>query len=110
MLIEFRFTADGWIEFIKDEKASDVALTSITDDFNGRTLSNNWQWSVFQPVHFRQKRGRLELYAKPSTPGAYVGIKTMSGDYTATTEIKIKGLSATAGIGIIGDDKNMISA
>jgi beta-xylosidase len=109
LLIEFRFTADGWIEFIKDTAVSDVAMVSITDNFSGRTISNNWQWSVFQPVIYNQKRGNLELMAMPSPSGAYLGVKTLSGNYTSTVEVKTKRTNAASGIGAIGDDKNTVS-
>jgi len=109
LLIEFRFTADGWIEFIKDTAANDVALVSITDNFSGRTISSNWQWSVFQPVSYKQKRGKLELIAMPSPSGAYLGVKTISGNYTSTVQVNTKQTKATFGIGSIGDDKNAVS-
>jgi hypothetical protein len=108
-LIEFRFTPNGWIEFIKDTAVNDVALTSFTDEFSGRAINSNWQWSVFQPVNFKQKRGRLELMAMPAVSGAYLGVKTISGDYTSTVEVQTKRTNATSGIGVIGDDKNTIS-
>jgi beta-xylosidase len=109
LLIEFRFTPNGWIEFIKDTAVNDVALTSFTDEFSGRSINSNWQWSVFQPVNFKQKRGRLELMAMPAVSGAYLGVKTISGNYTSTVEVKTKRTNATSGIGVIGDDKNTIS-
>ncbi len=109
LLIEFRFTPNGWIEFIKDTAVNDVALTSFTDEFSGRAINSNWQWSVFQPVNFKQKRGRLELMAMPGVSGAYLGVKTISGNYTSTVEVKTKRTNATSGIGVIGDDKNTIS-
>ncbi|HZH94293.1 MAG TPA: family 43 glycosylhydrolase, partial [Flavisolibacter sp.] len=109
LLIEFRFTPDGWIEFVKKEENNDVAVTSLTDDFNGKVLANHWQWSVFQPAVYKQKRRRLQLAATPSPSGAYLGTKTTSGTYTATVEVQTKRTNAIAGLGIIGDDKNTVS-
>ena len=110
LLIEFRFTPDGWIEFIKEEKPKDVALAAVAEEFKGKELATYWQWSVFQPVSYKQNGGELELMAMPSSSGAYIGTKTTSGTYTATAEIKTKRTTATAGIGLIGDDKNTVSA
>ncbi len=110
LLIEFRFTPDGWIEFVKDETKTDVPLASLTDAFRGRKTNDSWQWSVFQPAIFTQKNGKLQLSASPSESGAYLGTKTTSGNYTATVKIKTKRSDAVPGIGIIGDDKNTVSA
>ncbi|MEO5647914.1 MAG: family 43 glycosylhydrolase, partial [Chitinophagaceae bacterium] len=109
LLIEFRFTQDGWIEFIKKNTGKDVPMTSYSDNFSGRALSTNWQWSVFHPIHYKQRIGELELAAHPSHSGAYLGIKTISGEYTTTVQVKTKRTSATAGLGAIGDDKNSMS-
>lgn len=110
MLIEFRFTPDGWIEFVKENESKDVALTSITDKFRGNQLAQHWQWSVFQPVTYTQSGGELQLAAMPSPSGAYVGIKTTSGNYTATVRVRPGQTTAAAGLGAIGDDNNTIGA
>lgn len=110
MLIEFKFTPDGWIEFVKEKESADVALTSFDDSFKGRRLQQNWQWSVFQPVGYKQSWGELKLAAIPSPSGTYIGTKTTSGNYTATVKLRAKGNSAAAGLGAIGDDNNLVSA
>jgi len=110
LLIEYRFTADDWIEFVKNPSATDVPLTSLNDNFRGKTLQKGWQWSVFQPVKAVQKGGEVMLSAMPTQAGAYLGQKTTSGAYTATVKIRPKRTSATAGIGAIGDDENTVSA
>ncbi len=110
LLIEFRFTTDEWVEFVKEEKSNDVAMVSFTDKFRGRSLANHWQWSVFQPTNYMYKEGKLQLAALPSPSGAYVGTKTTSGNYTATAEIKLKRTTAGVGIALIGDEKNTVSA
>lgn len=110
LLIEFRFTPDGWIEFVKDDTKQDVPLTDLTDNFRGRKAADHWQWSVFQPASFSQKRGKLKLTAAPSASGSYVGTKTTSGSYTATAKIKLNRSTAAPGIGIIGDENNTVNA
>lgn len=110
MLIEYRFTPDGWIEFVKEDMSKDVPLTHISDKFRGRQLDQQWQWSVFQPVDYTQSWGELKLQALPSSSGAYVGTKTTSGNYTVTVKIRPKKSSAAVGIGAIGDDDNVIAA
>ncbi len=86
----------------------DVAQTNFEDEFKGRKLNDKWQWSVFAPATYKLKRS-LQLNALPSASGAYVGTKTTSGDYVATAEIKTRKTTATAGLGLIGDDKNTIA-
>lgn len=110
MLIEFEFTPDGWIQFVKENTSKDVALTSVSDDFNGKKLAQTWQWSVFQPVQYKHRGGEFELFAIPSPSGAYVGTKTTSGNYTATVKIRPQKTSAASGIGAIGDDNNLVGA
>lgn len=110
LLSEFRFTADGWVEFVKDNNPAPAAPPAVNDDFRGRTLSDRWQWSVFQPVVKKQRRGRLHLSALPDASGAFLGTKTFAGDYTATAVVHGRKSGAAAGIGAIGDEKNTISA
>jgi len=110
LLMEFRFTGDGWIEFVKDNVRNDVAVTSFKDNFRGTRISNNWQWSVFEQPRFQQKGGEIVLNALPSKSGAFLGTKTISGTYNASVKITVKRTNAAAGIGIIGDEKNTLSA
>ena len=110
LLIEFRFTPDGWIEFLKEGRSADVAITSINDNFRGGSLANYWQWSVFQPMAYEQKGGELLLTALPSASGSFLGTKTTSGTYNADVKIRTKRSSASAGIGLIGDEKNTVTA
>ncbi len=109
LLIEFRFTPDGWIEFVRDT-AADVPALDIKEDFSGAQLSHGWQWSVFQPAQFTQNNGRLELMAAPTPSGAYLGTITTSGNYTASVEVDGKNSTAAAGLALVGDDKNTVSA
>lgn len=109
LLIEFKFTPDGWIEFVKEDAAQDVPLTSVADNFKGRKVGQHWQWSVFQIPVISQRGGELQLAAKPTASGAYVGTKTTSGNYTATAKLRPNRTSAIAGLGAIGDDNNVVS-
>ena len=109
MLMEFGFTPDGWVKFIKDTSNTDVALTSMTDNFSGKKISDNWQWSVFSQLDFKQKAGNIILGAQPSQSGAFMGIKTTSGNYNAVVKLRTKRTNANAGIGLIGDEKNAVT-
>src|SRR5690606_149899 len=65
LLIEYKYTPDGWIEFIKNDTAQDVTpFTIISDNFKNKSLKN-WQWSVFQQIDKKVKCGKLQLGALP---------------------------------------------
>ena len=108
ILSEFRFTPDGWVEFIN----SPVAVTKPTpvqDNFDGQNLPLGWEWSVFQTINYQLKGGNLQLSALPEAAGAFIGQKTLTGNYTSTTTVDAKQTSATAGLAAIGDEKNVLS-
>lgn len=109
VLSEFRFTNDGWIEFVKQEQAAASAPVKIIDEFKGSSLSNSWQWSVFQPVNYQLKKGCLLLTSLDSFPITFMGQKTYSGNYTASTLINRRNTTAAAGLGVIGDERNAVS-
>ncbi len=106
ILQEFKFTADGWIELIDNTATSTPIASEIKDDFNGSTLDNDWQWSVFNPVKPSLRNGKLTLAAKSSNGGAFIGFKTLTTNYQS--EIVLLSSTAAGGIGLVGDDKNMI--
>lgn len=108
LIKEFRFTPDGWIEFINEEKTPVVVDKKSQDEFNGRVLSNEWQWSVFQKINKQLKNGNLELGALPE--GAVLGRKTYATNYEILVEIDRQKSDAAAGVALIGDEKNMIAA
>lgn len=109
LIMEFRFTPDGWVEFVPGRISADVVAQPVSDDFRGRTLSMDWQRTVFQNATLSMNGGELQLNALPGI-GAFMGQKTLKGDYTATTSIRTKRSSAAAGISAIGDEKNIITA
>ncbi|MFN2457280.1 MAG: glycoside hydrolase family 43 protein [Chitinophagaceae bacterium] len=109
LLQEYKFTSDGWIEFVKDGGAHVIAVSSIRDDFSHRK-SNNWQWSVFQKPNYSIKRGKLKLAGLPVLAGAFLGQKTLSAYYTATVLVKAKKSDALPGLAAIGDENNTVTA
>ena len=109
LLIEYKFTPDGWIKFIKEQRPGHIKPVSRSvDDFNAGNLADKWQWSVFNPIQYTSRSGNLELTAQTANT-TYIGQKVMSANYVATTTID-RISKASAGIGIIGDDKNYIAA
>ncbi|HUR12655.1 MAG TPA: family 43 glycosylhydrolase, partial [Flavitalea sp.] len=108
LLMEYRFSTDGWIEFIK--KPGSARLTRFTDkdNFSGKNLSADWQWSVFQKPQTEINGGMLILKSVP-VYGTYIGRKTLGGNYTATATIQAEKSNATTGVGMIGDEKNRVA-
>ena len=109
LIMEFRFTPNGWIEFIKDNEP-DVTLEDHRNNFRGRELNGQWQWSVFNKPQFNLRGGALHLSASPAVTGSFLGHKTVSADYTATAKLHIKRSGASPGLAVMGDDNNMIMA
>ncbi|MFL5808096.1 MAG: family 43 glycosylhydrolase [Flavisolibacter sp.] len=109
LLTEYKFTGDGWIEFVKDNSPVDVPIKNTSENFRGKKLPSDWQWSVFQQPQYKMKWGELYLSAFSSPSGAFLAHKTITGNYTATTKLHIKKSTASPGLAIIGDESNMIS-
>jgi beta-xylosidase len=109
LLTEYRFTPDGWIEFIKQNSLTDVPVKNVTDNFNGKTLGKEWQWSVFRNPKYALKAGELYLNAGPE-PGNFLAQKTITGNYTVSVKLDLHESTASGGIAIIGDEKNLIAA
>ena len=111
VLIEYRYTPDGWIEFIPNKQANDVvSAKKVSDDFSGDSLSDRWQWSVFQQPAVQLKNGRLFLPSSASVSGNFLGRPTMAADYTVTVSIDPLGSTAAAGVAAIGDENNIVYA
>lgn len=111
LLMQFEFTPDDWVKFLKQPLTADTNSTAtikVIDNFSSKRLDYEWQWSVFQYPKYSLTGNGLQLSGLPTIPGAYIGQKTVSGDYKATVKISPKGTSATAGIGAVGDDKNFV--
>ncbi|HEX2608068.1 MAG TPA: hypothetical protein VHK91_11845, partial [Flavisolibacter sp.] len=109
LLMEYRYTPDGWIEFIPEKAPLKPApVENVTIQFRSG-LSNEWQWSVFQTPRTELKGGELYLNALPEGPGAFLGHKVTTGNFTATVKVHAKKSTAAAGIALIGDEKNNLT-
>lgn len=109
LLQEFVFDNDGWISFVENNTVNDVPMKNFADDFNQDSLNMKWQWSVFKQATHKTEDGKLQLASDTTTSGSYLGIATTSGTYTSTVQVDVNASTANAGLGIIGDDKNLIS-
>ncbi len=109
ILKEFVFTADDWIKFVDEPYAPAPAMEIITDEFEGRALQNDWQWSVLQPAKHTVKNGRLSLTALPGS-ASFVGQKTIVPNYKVVASVHRKKSSSAAGISLVGDEKNHVAA
>ncbi len=108
LLIEYRFTPDGWIEFIRDRgAAADVPIPQVKEYFR-KSLSPDWQWSVFRKPEFHRPFGKLKIDGSGEGGGAYLGHKTYTGNYTVNALVMARRSSAMPGLALIGDDKNMV--
>lgn len=110
VLSEFKFTADGWIEFVNGPGSDAAIQPEISDDFNGNELAGHWQWSVFQKVNYTQAGGVLSLMGEPSRSGAFLGMKTLSQNYEAELIIAGNSSSAVPGLALVGDEQNFVMA
>lgn len=110
VLSEFTFTEDGWIEFVNGPGGAPSIQPEITDSFTGKELSDQWQWSVFQEPEYTQREGNLELMAMKEKSGAFLGIKTLTGDYDVEIMMLPRASTAEAGLGLIGDEENFVMA
>lgn len=110
VLSEFSFTPDGWVEFINGPGGDPLIQRETRDEFNGDQLAPIWQWSVFLKAKFIQRDGRIELAGSPERSGAYLGTKTYTGNYDVDVIVDTRATSSEAGLGLIGDEKNFLSA
>ncbi len=110
LIMQYEFTPDGWVKFIPEENTTAPTVHDAKEDFNGRRLTNSWQWSVFQKPNYEVKRGTLRLTALPEGGGAFLAQKTLSSFYSATASIKQRRSDAAPGLAAIGDEKNIVSA
>ncbi|MGB8193259.1 MAG: glycoside hydrolase family 43 protein [Chitinophagaceae bacterium] len=109
VLMEFKFTPDGWVEFPDKHSVSKPHMPDIKDEFNAKNLSLNWQWSVFQDVKYELKKGCLNLMAGANNKTVYLGQKTYSNHYDIVAAINTKRSDTEVGIGAIGDDADQVN-
>lgn len=109
LLQEFTFTPNNWISFVKTKNDTVSQTRVVTDEFNGRKLNDIWQWSVFDGINYVMKDGLLRLAAQPGISGSFIGQRILSDDYTATTLVRAKQSTSSAGLAAIGDDDDIVS-
>lgn len=109
LLQEFRFTPDGWIEFVQDEGNMVRQVADREDGFRGDALPLYWEWNVFQKPSFALSGGELHLNALPSASGHFAGQKTLSGSYTASVVVRPRKGNAAAGLAVLGDERNTLT-
>jgi len=109
LLQEFRFTPDGWIEFVTAPGTVNRDAAPRIDRFRGRDLPLHWEWNVFQKPQYTVGKGELKLGALTTAAGHFAGQKTKSGNYTATAVIRPLKSTAAAGIAILGDEQNTLT-
>jgi xylan 1,4-beta-xylosidase len=107
VLKEFQFTDDAWIRLVDDKTMSDVSPPNITDDFNTKSLSQNWQWSVFSKPQFGLSDGKLELAAGTEGIGGFLGQRIYSDNYRAGVTV-FGAKDIASGLGLVGDENNAV--
>jgi xylan 1,4-beta-xylosidase len=110
LLIEYRFTPDEWIEFIKNDQADEPSIKNVKDNFKGKSLCKQWQWSVFQQPQYYVKGGEVYLSGGSGSAVNFLALKMTTGNYSATVKVHAKKSTAIPGIAVIGDEKNLIAA
>lgn len=108
LMKEFVFTSDGWIEFLEQSSLRDAVVREVVqEDFDGKKLSDDWQWSVFQQPRLEIDRGKLNLFALSDNSPVFVAQKILGDDFTANTAI-IPQQVAESGLAVIGDDRHLV--
>jgi xylan 1,4-beta-xylosidase len=111
LLMEFNFTPDGWVVFLPSQEKQPQGDRSASGELKNQSLSDQWwQWSVFQDPHLQITKLALTLEADNRSPGVFIGQRTLGENYTAEVEVKTKITTAGAGLGAIGDEKNLVMA
>lgn len=107
---EFRFTEDGWIEFVADnEEVKHAAVPAFRDDFSTSKLGQSWQYSIFKTPRPDVNAGTLILHADADPAANFIGQKTYTATYTALTEMDLQASTARGGLALIGDEKNLLA-
>lgn len=109
LLREFRFTPDGWIEFLAEPQAqAPLPPQEREDGFKSRKNGLPWEWSVFQKPVYEIKDGSLRLNALPQPAGAFLAQKTTTLNYNAQAHVVRRAAGAASGLALIGDEKASI--
>ncbi len=110
LLREFIFTEDGWIRFKNETVVIPPPLLPESDEFRGRDLKKDWQWSTTEPVRTALRSGNLLLKTSGQEWPAFLGRKTTGTHYRAATRLSRKKSTAASGISLGGDERNRIAA
>ncbi len=125
LLDEVNWTKDGWATINNGKGASKTAAAPLgiaerdeeyrfIDEFDQPTLRFGWQWLQNSIPTYKISGGFLELSpnaAQMTNPiGGIMAFYTMSGSYTATTQIDRKSLTGgtIAGLSAFGDGENAL--
>lgn len=108
LLKEFRFTPDHWIEFVETENEEASIPHRFEYDFDEKTISNAWQWSVFQDVRYVQQGGKLTLYALAEDYNTFIGHKVYQPEFQVNVVVDSRRSDGEAGLAVIGDDQHMV--
>jgi beta-xylosidase len=125
LLDEVTFDPAGWPEINGGKGPSAMALSPFRarqeqkelrwlDNFDGRYLRPGWQWPQDNEPSVKVAGGQLVLApvgVHAQNPiGAAVGRSTTSGDYQATTSVRVSELKpgALAGLSAFGDPANAL--
>jgi xylan 1,4-beta-xylosidase len=105
----FEFTPDNWLRFTSEyiSPKDTTSSYSFSDDFDKTNLNLQWNWSVFNKPAFELKNGRVAIHVKDERE-SFIAKKIDSENYEATVEIIAGKTGSWTGIGLIGDDKNLI--
>jgi xylan 1,4-beta-xylosidase len=109
VLMEFVFTDDGWVKFVKSPLEKTNIPSELLDSFNGTDLSPYWQWSIFSLINYTMDKGLLNLNAQPTKSGAYIGQRVYTENYTVDIKLNLSS-DAETGVALIGDEKNLVYA
>jgi len=110
LLNEFEFTPDGWLRFLNTTNGTNsVKPRNTNDHFSTGTLSDGWHWSIFQKVRYAVAGNTLQLRALPVSCGAYIGQSVLTANYESQVTL-LNRSSSEAGLALIGDDRNIVSA
>jgi xylan 1,4-beta-xylosidase len=105
----FHFTADDWIEFDSITVQTKTSDLGFEDDFTSPVLKQEWQWSVAKMPEYSVRGGSLFLKSYPSLGGTFMGLKTLSKNFSAIVDINPQLTTGGTGISVIGDDENAVS-
>jgi xylan 1,4-beta-xylosidase len=115
LLSEFTWNAEGWPEFENRSPQApaptNVRALNVDDEFEGDTLSLDWQWPIGTPPVTKVRDGQLLLGARPQRLGALLARRTHVATYKAATTLDFEALPAGTYAGLVasGDPYNALA-